>query len=72
MNFKKLFRDNQKFIAYWLMGIAGIIVIELLLGEYLHIPENLDNCFYMIIIVTILTIGGAFVEGERIKHVYKI
>jgi hypothetical protein len=58
---------DQKIIAYWFMGIAGIILIELLLGEYLHIPENLDNCFYMIIIVTILTISSAFIEIRRVE-----
>ncbi len=60
------FRDNQKLIAYWFMGIAGIIMVELLLGEYLRIPENLDSGFYMVLIATILTISGAFIEVKRV------
>ena len=61
------FRENQKTIAYWLMGIASIIMVELLLGKYLQIPENLDSGFYMVLIATILTVSGAFIEVKRVE-----
>ena len=62
------FRDNQKTIAYWFIGIACIITGEILIGEFLNISIIWKiNFVWMQWLVVIPSLIGAAIELDRIK-----
>ncbi len=62
------FRDNQRKIAYWFIGIACIITGEILIGEFLNISIIWKIDFvWMQWVVVIPSLIGAVIEIDRVN-----
>jgi hypothetical protein len=61
------FRENQRKIAYWLIGTAFIIFFELSLGVYLNTKGTWINFNWIQSVIGCLMVIGWVIEMERLK-----